>query len=156
MISIEKATESDCGDVLELLQEILQIHHSGRPDVFSASGAKYTEARLSKLFSDPMTPSLVICEDGEFRGYALCCIKETDGTPPRRASRVLYIDDLCVLSDQRGKGLGSALLTRVIELARELECDRVELNVWEFNEGARRLYERFGFSTQRRQLEYLL
>ena len=156
MILIEKAQTGDCGSVLMLLEDILRIHHSGRPDIFASSGAKYTAENLESIFSDPDTPSFVIREDGEFRGYALCQIKRSKGTPPLCPSVVLYIDDLCVSSDQRGRGLGSALLEHIIKTAKELGCCRVELNVWEFNEGARRLYERFGFSTQKRQLEYLL
>jgi len=156
VITVEKALPRDTADVLSLLEEILRIHHAGRPDIFSDHGAKYTAEDLEKLFSDPMTPSFTVREDGAFRGYALCRFVVSDGTPPRHAAKTLYIDDLCVLSDHRGKGLGSAMIEHLKAFAKEENCDRVELNVWEFNLGAMKLYQRCGFSTQRRQLEIKL
>ncbi len=156
MIHIKPAEARDAEDVLALLTEICDIHHRGRPDIFASSGAKYTAADLEKIFSDPASPSFVAYSGGKFQGYALCKIKTAVAGSHLCPAKVLYIDDLCVLSESRGAGIGSALIERLIAFARELKCDRVELNVWEFNEGARRLYERFGFVTQRRQLEYLL
>jgi ribosomal protein S18 acetylase RimI-like enzyme len=49
-----------------------------------------------------------------------------------------------LLSDYRGKGLGSALLTHVMQQARA-QGKRVRLRVLRVNTGARRLYERLGF-----------
>lgn len=156
MITVERALPRDTEDVLALLTEILRIHRDGRPDIFSDHGAKYTAEDLEKLFSDPMTPSFTVREDGEFRGYALCRFTFSDGTPPKRAAKTLYIDDLCVLSAHRGKGLGTHMIESLKLFAKEESCDRVELNVWEFNRGAMRLYGQCGFSTQRRQLEFIL
>ena len=38
--------------------------------------------------------------------------------------------------------------------AKEKGYDRIELNMWEFNESALRFYESVGFKTYRRYLEY--
>lgn len=40
-----------------------------------------------------------------------------------------------------------------VRYAAEDELDRVELDVWEFNEAARRCYEAAGFRTYRRYME---
>ena len=42
------------------------------------------------------------------------------------------------------------------DLAKELDCDNIELNVWEFNESAMKFYEKMGMTTQRRFMEIKL
>lgn len=56
----------------------------------------------------------------------------------------LWLVKLYLLSDHRGKGLGSALLAHVMQQARA-QGKRVRLRVLRVNTGARRLYERHGF-----------
>lgn len=72
----------------------------------------------------------------------------------------LYIDYIAVSPDYRGHGLGSTMMTFGQEMAIGMEqIRRYTLRVIGRNEGALRLYERFGFritSTRRhRLLKYL-
>jgi len=62
-----------------------------------------------------------------------------------RARPLLNIHDLAVLPADRGKGVGSALLSAAEEHARRRGCCRLTLEVLESNSGARALYRRFGF-----------
>lgn len=61
-----------------------------------------------------------------------------------------YVDDatpeiaIGVPADERGKGIGTALLDHLIELARARRIERLSLSV-ELDNPARRLYERAGF-----------
>ena len=70
--------------------------------------------------------------------------------------RTLYVDDLCVDESARGKGIGTALMDAAVAFARAKSCHNVDLNVWEFNEGARAFYERYGMHTMKRYMEILL
>jgi RimJ/RimL family protein N-acetyltransferase len=57
-------------------------------------------------------------------------------------------------SDARGRGLGEAATTRLLEIGfRELDLHRVYLHVLATNEPARRLYERVGFRVEGVQRE---
>lgn len=56
----------------------------------------------------------------------------------------LYLEDLYVRPEARGRGIGSALLRRVGQLAVERNCGRLELAVLRWNEPAMRLYRRHG------------
>ena len=58
----------------------------------------------------------------------------------------IHINNLAVLPQFRGRGMGSAVLRHVLEKARKLGGTRATLEVRASNEGARRLYERLGFS----------
>ena len=57
----------------------------------------------------------------------------------------IHINNLAMRPRFRTQGIGSALLTRVLDEARALGARRATLEVRASNEGARRLYERFGF-----------
>ena len=57
-----------------------------------------------------------------------------------------YLEELYVVPDRRGEGLGRALMDAVIALARERGCDRLDLGTGEGDAAARSLYESLGFS----------
>jgi len=50
-----------------------------------------------------------------------------------------------VIPSYRGKGIGSLLLKEVIAMAKARGLEKVELEVYEGNSGARALYKKFGF-----------
>ena len=59
---------------------------------------------------------------------------------------------LFVSARHQGRGVGSAILAALLDLAdRWLLLERVELTVIVDNEGARKLYERFGFEIEGRR-----
>jgi len=58
----------------------------------------------------------------------------------------LHINNLAVLPAWRRAGIGSALLTHVLDEGARMGARRATLEVRRSNEAARQLYERFGFS----------
>ena len=60
-------------------------------------------------------------------------------------ANVLLIDSFQVKEEFRKKGYGTKLLNKVIDLARELKVDSVELVVNKDNKIAKRLYKKVGF-----------
>ncbi len=56
----------------------------------------------------------------------------------------LYLEDLFVLPEHRGKGHGKALLVHLAELAVQRGCGRFEWSVLDWNEPAIRFYRRLG------------
>ncbi len=56
-----------------------------------------------------------------------------------------YLSNIAVDTAFRGQGIGSYILKNAIKLAEDAECQRVILDVTMDNEGALRLYERYGF-----------
>lgn len=68
----------------------------------------------------------------------------------------LYLDDLSVAAPYRGAGIGTALLRRAEDYARELGVPAVMLHVERTNAGALRLYERLGYRALRGEGSRLL
>ena len=66
---------------------------------------------------------------------------------PREAYR--HVADFSIYVDRayRGKGVGTALLSRLVELAREHGYHKMVLSAFPFNPGGIALYERMGFRT---------
>jgi len=58
----------------------------------------------------------------------------------------IHLEDLFVLPDFRGNGIGKALITSVAELAVERDCGRLEWSVLDWNEGAIAFYRNIGAS----------
>ena len=79
-------------------------------------------------------------EDGLPIGIANCFV----GYSTFYAKKLINIHDLGVIPTARGKGVGKALIDRVTEKAKEMDCCKVTLEALE-NNPARRLYEREGF-----------
>ena len=68
----------------------------------------------------------------------------------------LYIEDVCVDKEARGKKVGTLLFDYVKQFAKEQGCYNMALNVWSFNEGAAKFYEKMGFKPQKTRVEYIL
>lgn len=58
------------------------------------------------------------------------------------SGRILYVDDLVSLSDERSKGYGKALMDWLKEEARKAECPQLHLDSACYREGAHRFYFR--------------
>ncbi len=55
----------------------------------------------------------------------------------------LYLEDIYVLPEHRGKGVGAALFMKCVRMARERDCGRMEWSALHWNP-ARKFYERLG------------
>ena len=56
----------------------------------------------------------------------------------------LYLEDLFINPEKRGKGYGRALLVALANIARERECGRMEWAVLDWNEPAIKFYRTLG------------
>lgn len=93
---------------------------------------------------------LLVHEDEEI-GYVT--LRE-DHRPSRVYSQGLRIVDLFVDEEHRNEGHGTEVVERVKGLARERDCDRLNVSCEWHNEGARRFYRETGFRPK--QVEYAL
>jgi ribosomal protein S18 acetylase RimI-like enzyme len=59
-----------------------------------------------------------------------------------------YLQELYVVPELRGRGIGRALMERTLELVRERGADGIDLNTGETDTAARGLYESMGFTNR--------
>lgn len=155
---IRLAKTEDIPRVQELLEQILIVHHQVRPDIFKSEGSKFTNEELEAVINDSTKPIFVYeDENGCILGNIFLIIQdisENDG--PKKAHKTLFIDDLCVDKEARGKKLGEKLYQFALEYAKELGCYNVTLHVWNDNDGALRFYDRLGMKPRYTEMETIL
>mgnify|MGYP000408684573 CR=1 FL=1 len=154
---IRKANEKDIPRILELLEQVLQIHADIRPDIFIPGTTKYTTDELTQLLNNQEKP-IYVAVNGEdvCVGYAFCQLQEQPFSNNMVPFKSLFIDDLCVDQETRGQHIGESLFAYVKNEAKQLGCYEVTLNVWAGNTSAEKFYEKMGMRTKERQMEYIL
>ena len=155
-MEIRFANETDIPGMIGLLQQVGEVHHQIRPDLFRSGAQKYDEAALKELLQDPARPILAAVEDGRLLGYCFCILKVTENTPVLMDDKSPYIDDLCVDETCRGKHVGKALYARACAYAKELGCRSITLNVWCGNDSAMAFYEKQGLKPRNIHMELRL
>lgn len=153
--TIRRAEPCDLEAVNDLLQQVLAVHHKGRPDLFNETGKKYTDAELLAIFENPETPVFVFDKEGTVLGYAFCAIQH-QGSGSLKETTTLYIDDICVDEKARGQHVGKALFEYVKAFAAEKGCHNITLHVWDCNPGARAFYESMELRPQYTSMEMIL
>ena len=119
------------------IEEIARLERLSFSDPWSK---KSFEEELKSRFSIP----LVVKSGTRVVGYA-CLWHVYDQ---------MEIANIAVSPEFRGKGIGSMIMRRVLEEAREQGCRSVILSVRESNKAAISLYERFGFVVLEKKRRY--
>lgn len=98
------------------------------------------ENMVDEMKKVPTTMTYIAYLNDKAVGIVTCFI----GFSTFTASKVFKIHDVAVHPDARGMGIGTRMLIKIGEEARNLGCAKVTLEVREDNP-ARRLYEKLGF-----------
>lgn len=133
-LSFRKAEEKDCGLILFFIRE-LAAYEKMLDEVVA------TEELLSDwLFHKHSAEVIFACEDGKEVGFAL--FFHNFSTFVGRAG--LYLEDLYVLPEYRGRGCGKALLKRLAAIAVERGCGRMEWVCLDWNQPSIDFYRSLG------------
>ena len=132
---IRPAVEADVPLVLALIRELAEYERI-------ADQVTATEADLRRALFGSAPAALAVVAEVEDRpaGFALFFrnFSTFTGKPG------LYLEDLYVRPDHRGRGIGRCLLRHLARIARERGCHRFEWSVLGWNELAIRFYRRVG------------
>ncbi|WP_428313133.1 N-acetyltransferase family protein [Hydrocarboniphaga sp.] len=134
-LSITAATAADVPLILGFIRELADYERLS--DQVSA-----TEAALqATLFGErPAAEVLIARQDGVAAGFALFFQNYSTFL----AKPGIYLEDLYVKPEQRGHGIGRALLTHIARLAVARDCGRFEWSVLDWNAPAIGFYRSLG------------
>lgn len=132
--AVEVVAKSETGDLAQLLVQF------NREFGWPAPPPDFLQRRLAELIQAEDTIAL-LAKPGPV-GLAVLRFRPALWTDALECT----LAELYVVPEQRGRGLGRALLDRSLELARARGADNVELNTTDLDTAARRLYEAMGFS----------
>jgi len=134
-IRIERATERDVPLIFRLIQGLADYEKLAHEVTATEAGLRET------LFGARPAADVIIAYAGETpAGFALFFPNYSTflGKPG------LYLEDLFVLPEWRGHGLGLALMQRLAAIAVERGCGRFEWSVLDWNEPAIGFYRGLG------------
>ena len=128
------AAERDVGTILGFIRGLAEYEHM-EDEVVA------TEALLREwIFEKKKAEVLLAAVDGEDVGFAL--FFHNFSTFLGRAG--IYLEDLFVKPEQRGKGYGGALLRRLAQIAVERGCGRLEWSCLDWNQPSIDFYRGLG------------
>ena len=155
-IETRAARREDLDAVQALRRQVNDLHVQGRPDFFKPGFAQVLRDRLYDFMDKDDAAVVVAVAGGYVAGFATVNIIDRPETPYRRALRFYHVDEFCVDAAFRRQGVATALVEYMKRDARSRGLDRIELDVWAFNEGALAFYDAAGFRTYRRFMELSL
>jgi ribosomal protein S18 acetylase RimI-like enzyme len=136
MITISRATESDIPDLVKLLNVLF------RQEKEFEENAELESKGLHAIIADPKTGVIIVAkQDQKIVGMVNLLFTQSTAL----GARVAILEDMIVSITSRAKGVGSKLMSRGIQLAKEQGCARITLLVDRDNQQAQDFYEHFGF-----------
>ena len=132
---VRRAHVEDVPIILQLIRDLATYERA--PDKVAAT----EEQLVDVLFGEkPAAEVLLAFEEGSPVGFAVYFYNFSTwlGRPG------LYLEDLFVKPEKRGKGYGRALLIELAKIARDRGCGRMEWAVLDWNEPAIKFYRALG------------
>lgn len=151
-MNIRNAQIDDVNMISELMLQVAKIHSSARRDIFKEKNIEEIKNEVNNRMNNKEN-ILIAEENNSIFGVIIYKIKEVREHINLKDRTVLWIDELVVDENIRGKGIGRSLFLEVNKIAKENNCNAVELNCWNFNRQAIKFYEKCGMNTQRLIME---
>lgn len=150
---IREGRIEDLEQIEFILGQISNIHYENRKDIFKKK-SKEEIKNWSKEEIENEDKRVLVAEDNTIiKGILIYKIKNVQNHIELKDTKNIWVDEICVDEKYRSQGIGKLLINEIKKIAKEIGCNKIELNVWEFNERAREFYNENGFQTQRRIME---
>ncbi|MFT3947117.1 MAG: GNAT family N-acetyltransferase [Agriterribacter sp.] len=132
-ITIRRAVKEDCPGLLKLVKELALYERA--PQEVTVTMQHFEESGFGEK---PVWWAFVAEVDNVVVGFALYYIRYSTWK-----GQAMYLEDILVTSDMRGKGIGNLLFERLFEEAKEKGFNRIAWQVLEWNEPAINFYKKY-------------
>ncbi|MCR5468414.1 MAG: GNAT family N-acetyltransferase [Lachnospiraceae bacterium] len=149
---IRRAEKKDIPQINRIREQVNNIHVQGRPDIFKTGFSKEIQDIALEFLQSDETDIWVDERDGEITGMVMIQYINRPETPYNLARDFCQITEICVDEKWRRKGVAHELMEGVRAEARKRGMEKIELDVWAFND-ALEFYEAEGFTVFRRFME---
>ena len=132
-VIIRVALKEDCKRLLELINELAVYEKA--PNEVTVSLEEFESAGFG---INPVWKAFVAELDGIILGFGLYYVRYSTWKGCR-----MYLEDLLITENMRGKGLGTMILNRLIEEAKEKNLKGMTWQVLDWNEPAINFYKKY-------------
>jgi GNAT superfamily N-acetyltransferase len=132
-IKIRRAVKEDCSAMLDLIRELALYERA--PDEVTVSMEHFIKSGFG---DNPVWWAFVAESDGKVIAFALYYIRYSTWK-----GRKMYLEDIVVTEEWRGKGAGKKLMDVLIKEAKDKGFVGINWQVLEWNEPAIKFYERY-------------
>lgn len=132
-LRIRKGQKDDLSSVLTLIRELAEYEKAPEEVVLTLA-----DLERDGFGENPVFKFFVAEENGDIIGMALYYIKYSTWK-----GKCIFLEDIIVKSDHRGKGAGRMLFEEVVKVAKKMRARRVEWQVLDWNEPALKFYEKY-------------
>jgi len=151
-MTIKIIKTSDTELLATLNHDVQKIHHNIEPELFKP----YDKDNMKKLFDDMLedekNSAYVAYFDEVVAGYMLLSKKYNEANYFKESYATIQIDQICVESDFKGKGIGKSLVDFAKTYAKELDISRIEMNYWTKNNNSGEFFRSRGFENYNERL----
>jgi len=131
---IRVAVKADCPSLLELVHELALFERM--PEEVTVTLAEFEDAGFG---NKPVWKAFVAETNGKIVAFALYYVRYSTWKGNR-----LYLEDLIVTEEYRGKGIGKILFDRLFQEVKELGYSGMVWQVLDWNEPAIKFYQKYG------------
>lgn len=132
-ITIRTAEKEDCPRLLELVRELALFERA--PEEVTVTIEEFEDAGFGE---NPVWKAFVAVADEIVVAFALYYIRYSTWKGCR-----MYLEDILVTEEMRGKGIGKLLFDRLIVEAKELGFNGMVWQVLDWNEPAIKFYKKY-------------
>ena len=132
-MNIRIAKKEDCPRLLELVNELALFERA--PEEVTVTLAEFEDAGFG---NKPVWKAFVVEAEGLIVAFALYYVRFSTWKGCR-----MYLEDLIVTEDWRGKGIGKLLFDRLVQEARELGFNGMTWQVLDWNDPAINFYKKY-------------
>lgn len=142
-IRIEETKDSEL--LARLNHDVQELHTKIEPTIFKPYSKEGMTKFFEELLSDEMIQAYIAYWDDSPAGYILLSRRHYPETYFRHSYSAIYIEQICVERNFKGKKIGQKLIAVAKDYARQMDINRIELDYWSKNKNAGKFFASQGF-----------
>lgn len=151
---IREATPKDIEEIFELVRQVAALHSDMRKDLFLSDAITADIEKVETRIRGEKYYVLVAVDNDHVVGVIMAYIRNINNDIKYKDAKVLRIEEIVVHEEYRKLGIASELLRKMKQYAGQKQCQRIETNIWAFNDACHALLKKAGFRKQQEVAEY--
>ena len=147
MFAVRLATMDDADAIARLTSDVQRLHNQALPEIFVPPSAElFPVTKLAMLLESSDCVVAVAESDGKIVGHIYGAAVRRVENEFTRAQAHMYIHQIGIDESEHRQGIGTALVNFVLDRARAMGLEAVQVDHWAFNTRAQAFFEACGFA----------